>query len=141
MIDIKDRYKRFLEWKLQPHQVAPLSEEAHECPTCGTNYQGNYCPRCGQSARIGRYSLKKALLLFLDVWGMGNRGMFRTLRDLLLRPGYMIRDYLHGMQMAYFPPFKMFFLLANRYGSKRQGRQPHEREQQKDRAIHPGFQF
>lgn len=111
MIDIKDRYKRFLEWKLQPHQVAPLSEEAHECPTCGTNYQGNYCPRCGQSARIGRYSLKKALLLFLDVWGMGNRGMFRTLRDLLLRPGYMIRDYLHGMQMAYFPPFKMFFLL------------------------------
>ena len=93
MIDIKDRYKRFLEWKLQPHQVSPLSEEAHECPTCGTNYQGNYCPRCGQSARIGRYSLKKALLLFLDVWGMGNRGMFRTLRDLLLRPGYMIRDY------------------------------------------------
>lgn len=37
--------------------------------------------------------------------------MFRTLRDLLLRPGYMIRDYLQGMQMAYFPPFKMFFLL------------------------------
>ena len=38
--------------------------------------------------------------------------MFRSIRDLLLRPGYMIRDYLGGMQMAYFPPFKMFFLLA-----------------------------
>jgi hypothetical protein len=37
--------------------------------------------------------------------------MFRTIRDLLLRPGYMIRDYLSGMQMAYFPPFKMFFLV------------------------------
>ena len=37
--------------------------------------------------------------------------MFRTIRDLILRPGYMIRDYLQGMQMAYFPPFKMFFLL------------------------------
>ena len=60
---------------------------------------------------IGRYSFKKAFLLFLDVWGLGNRGMFRTLRDLILRPGYMIRDYLQGMQMAYFPPFKMFFLL------------------------------
>jgi Protein of unknown function (DUF3667). len=64
------------------------------------------------SARIGRYSFKTAFLLFLDVWGMGNRGMFRTLRDLLLRPGYMIRDYLSGMQMAYFPPFKMLFLLT-----------------------------
>jgi hypothetical protein len=60
---------------------------------------------------VGRYSFKNAFLLFLDVWGLGNRGMFRTLRDLLLRPGYMIRDYLQGMQMAYFPPFKMFFLL------------------------------
>jgi hypothetical protein len=46
------------------------------------------------------------------VWGLGNRGMFRTIRDLLLRPGYMIRDYLSGMQMAYFPPFKMFFLVV-----------------------------
>lgn len=38
--------------------------------------------------------------------------MFRSIRDLMLRPGYMIRDYLSGMQMAYFPPFKMFFLLC-----------------------------
>ena len=111
MKSLHNRYKRFGEWKLQPHQVAPLSEESHECATCGTRYEGNYCPRCGQSARIGRYSFKKALLLFLDVWGLGNRGMFRSIRDLILRPGYMIRDYLRGMQMAYFPPFKMFFLL------------------------------
>ena len=108
---VKDRYRRFSEWKQQPHQVAPLSEEEHECPTCGTHYEGNYCPRCGQSAKIGRYSFKKALLLYLDVWGVGNRGMFHSIRDLILRPGYMIRDYLRGMQMAYFPPFKMFFLL------------------------------
>ena len=43
---------------------------------------------------------------------MGNRGMFRTLHDLILRPGYMIRDYISGMQMAYFPPFKLLFLLT-----------------------------
>ena len=111
MKNLHNRYKRYREWKLEPHQVAPLSEEQHECATCGTHYEGNYCPRCGQSARIGRYSFKEAILLFLDVWGLGNRGMFRSIRDLILRPGYMIRDYLRGMQMAYFPPFKMFFLL------------------------------
>ena len=110
-MEVKDKYRQFSEWKQQPHHVAPLSEEEHECATCGTRFEGNYCPRCGQSAKIGRYSFKKALLLFLDVWGVGNRGMFRSIRDLLLRPGYMIRDYLRGMQMAYFPPFKMFFLL------------------------------
>jgi len=89
-----------------------MHDEQHTCPTCGTVFTGNYCPRCGQSSRVGRYSFKKTFLLFLDVWGLGNRGMFHTLRDLLLRPGYMIRDYLGGMQMAYFPPFKMFFLLS-----------------------------
>jgi len=111
-MNLKQRYQQFKEWQQQPYQVAPLSQEEHTCATCGTTYQGNYCPRCGQSYRIGRYSLKSAMLLLLDVWGLGNRGMFRSIRDLLLRPGYMIRDYLGGMQMAYFPPFKMFFLLA-----------------------------
>ena len=75
-------------WQQRPHELAPLSEESRS------------------------FSFKKAALLFLDVWGMGNRSMFRSLRDLMLRPGFMIRDYLRGMQSAYFPPFKMFFLLA-----------------------------
>lgn len=111
-LPIRQKYQSFKEWQKLPHQVKPMTDEEHDCCTCGTHYQGNYCPRCGQSAIVGRYSFKKALLLFLDVWGLGNRGMFRTLRDLLLRPGYMIRDYLSGMQMAYFPPFKMLFLLV-----------------------------
>ena len=82
------------------------------CSSCKTEYTGNYCPRCGQAAGVGRFSFKKALMLFLDVWAIGNRSMLRSLRDLMFRPGFMIRDYLRGMQSAYFPPFKMFFLLA-----------------------------
>jgi hypothetical protein len=108
---LKEKIKQFREWQQKPHLVAPMSDETHQCATCGTQFQGNFCPRCGQSSKIGRYSFKNAFLLFLDVWGLGNRGMFRTIRDLILRPGYMIRDYLQGMQMAYYPPFKMFFLF------------------------------
>ena len=107
----KEKYRRFCEWQKVPHHVKPMSQEEHDCTTCGRHYVGNYCPQCGQSSTIGRYSFKSAFLLFLDVWGLGNRGMFRSIRDLVFRPGYMIRDYLQGMQMAYFPPFKMFFLL------------------------------
>lgn len=108
----KEKYRQFREWQERPYEVQPMSQEEHDCATCSTHYTGNYCPRCGQSASIGRYSFKNAILLFLNVWGLGNRGMFRTLRDLIFRPGYMIRDYLSGMQMAYFPPFKMLFLLT-----------------------------
>lgn len=109
---LKEKYAKFRQWQQTPHTVAPMPDVEHDCFTCGTHFTGNYCPRCGQSARIGRFSFKSALLLYVDVWGLGNRGMFRNIRDLILRPGYMIRDYLSGMQMAYFPPFKMFFLLA-----------------------------
>ena len=112
MSDLGEKWRAFREWQERRTQPIKKSEEHHCCNTCGEEYQGNYCPQCGQSAKIGRYSFKKAFLLFLDVWGMGNRGMFRTLRDLILRPGYMIRDYISGMQMAYFPPFKLLFLLV-----------------------------
>lgn len=112
MSNCKEKYRQFREWQERPYEVQPMSQEEHDCATCSTHYTGNYCPRCGQSASIGRYSFKNAILLFLNVWGLGNRGMFRTLRDLIFRPGYMIRDYLRGMQMAYFPPFKMLFLLT-----------------------------
>ena len=108
----KKRIKKFAQWQRVPYRVKPMSQDEHECATCGRHYMGNYCPQCGQSAKIGRYSLKNAFLLFIDVWGLGNRGMFRAIRDLMLRPGYMIRDYLRGMQMAYFPPFKMLFLIC-----------------------------
>ena len=104
--------RSFRIWQHRPHQVAPMSEDRHVCASCGTAFVGNYCPRCGQSAKIGRYSLAIALQHLLDVWGIGNRSMFRTVRDLIFRPGYMIRDYLKGMQSAYFPPFEMFFVLA-----------------------------
>jgi hypothetical protein len=90
--NIKERWKAFCDWQQRPYQLSPMSEEHHRCFTCGQEYQGNFCPHCGQSARIGRYSLRNALLLFLDVWGVGNRGMFRTLRDLLLRPGLLWAD-------------------------------------------------
>jgi len=112
MNDLVEKWKAFCEWQRRPSHIPQMVEEHHRCGTCGQEFQGNYCPCCGQSAKIGRYSFKNALLLFLDVWGMGNRGMFRTLRDLILRPGYLIRDYISGMQMAYFPPFKLLFLLT-----------------------------
>ena len=115
---VKDKHLRaigkraFHLWQIRPHEVAPLADTQCKCACCGTEYVGNFCPRCGQSASVNRFSLKQAIDLFLDVWDVNNRSVFRTMRDMLLRPGYMIRDYLNGMQAGYFSPFKMFFLLA-----------------------------
>ena len=70
--DKKERYREFCECQKTPHHVKPMSEDSHVCPTCGRHYVGNFCPQCGQSSKIGRYSFKNAFLLYLDVWGLGN---------------------------------------------------------------------
>ena len=111
MINSKEKYREFKAWQEQPRQVAPMSQEEHECLNCHDHYTGNYCPRCGRSATTDRYSMRTAVVSFADAYGMGERGMFRTMRDLILRPGYLILDYLRGMRASYFAPFKMFFLL------------------------------
>lgn len=77
------------------------------CKHCGTEYTGAYCPKCSMPSRWHRFNWKLLFLNFMDIWGLGNRPMFRTIRDLFWRPGYMIRDYLRGHHLSYFPPFKM----------------------------------
>ena len=84
----------------------------HECLNCHNKYEGNYCPHCGQSAATQRFTVKSALSQTLDVWGMGNRSLPRTVWHLVTRPGQMIGDYLDGKRMPYFPPVKMLFVLC-----------------------------
>ena len=107
----KEKVQQFRAWRERPREVAPMSNEEHECLNCHDHYTGNYCPRCGQSANTDRFSMKVAAENFAEAYGMGERGMFRTMRDLILRPGYLILDYLRGMRISYYAPFKMFFLL------------------------------
>ena len=110
--NLKEKIQQFKAWRERPREVAPMSQEEHECLNCHDHYTGSYCPRCGQAASTSRFSMKVAAENFVEAYGMGERGMFRTIRDLILRPGYMILDYLRGRRASYFAPFKMYFLLA-----------------------------
>lgn len=83
-----------------------------ECLNCHTEYTGNYCPNCGQPSSTKRFTVKNALMSTLEVWGMGNRSLPRTLYHLFTRPGQMIGEYLDGKRIPFFPPVKMLFVLC-----------------------------
>ena len=108
-------YRRFRAWeirldrRLQRHNIIPqkIDETPRECSNCGYSFTGRICPQCGQAATWMRYTWRQMILNVLDIWGLGNRPMFRTLRELFTRPGYMVRDYLGGHRQFYFPPFKL----------------------------------
>ena len=107
-----DWWRRMSELKKQPVAAPTPVHDYHTCTHCNYNYHGRCCPQCGMPAGQVRFTLKRLLSNFLDIWGMGNRPMFRTISHLLWRPGYMIRDYLNGHHLSYFPPFKMLAVLS-----------------------------
>ena len=100
--------------RLEQYRPIPKSIDQNErdCINCGHHYSGRICPQCGQAGTWTHYTWKQIILNFLDIWGMGNRPMFRTLGELFSRPGYMIRDYLNGHRQFYFPPFKLVAVLV-----------------------------
>lgn len=46
------------------------------------------------------------------IWGMDSRSLLFTLVQLLLRPGYLISDYISGKRQVSFPPVKMLLIVA-----------------------------
>ena len=59
-----------------------------------------------------RLTVKRAVLLFMETWGLGSRNIFLTMWHLLWRPGHMINDYINGRRSRYMQPFFMFFVLT-----------------------------
>ena len=59
-----------------------------------------------------RLTVRRAVLLFMETWGLGSRNIFVTMWHLLWRPGHMISDYLNGRRSRYMQPFFMFFVLT-----------------------------
>ena len=59
-----------------------------------------------------RITTKRAVLAFMETWGLGSRNIFYTMWHLIWRPGYMLSDYLNGRRKRYLQPFFMFFVLT-----------------------------
>lgn len=109
---IEDCMARFAAWQRKVPDIPALRAVRTVCKNCGHTFDGNFCPRCGQSASESKFTFKHAIQKSLEVWGLGNRSLPRTLWHLIYRPGYMIGDYLAGRRMPFFPPVKMLFLIV-----------------------------
>ncbi len=48
----------------------------------------------------------------MTVWGMDSRSLPHTLLQLLLRPGYLIGDYISGRRQVSYTPVNMLFIVA-----------------------------
>lgn len=111
-MNIKQLYQRFRIWQHKPFNYKTDSGESTLCQNCGTTFEGNFCPVCGQKAGLGRVGWSSVRQGVMILWGMDNRSLSYSIVQLLFRPGYFIRDYISGKRQVSFPPVKMLFIVA-----------------------------
>ena len=85
------------------------------CLNCGTEHEGDFCPKCGQSADTGRFTMKFIWENLLAAFLSKDGGIWFTLKNLFTRPGKMVVDILNGKRRRYFSPFPMLFFVLTVY--------------------------
>ena len=119
-MNFRGTYRRFRAWQLRPRRYTDKDMEQHRCNNCGHEFRGNYCPVCGQKATWGRITWSAVRDNVMLLWGMESHSMPYTLIQLMLRPGYLIMEYIRGQRQVSYPPVKMLFIVAVIFGIIRQ---------------------
>jgi hypothetical protein len=110
---IREYYRRFCRWQqATPHYANRHEGEVQHCHNCDNDFDGNFCPICGQRAEVGRVEWKSIKDNITVLWGLDSRSLTYTLVQLLGRPGYLVRDYISGRRQVSFPPVKMLVLVC-----------------------------
>lgn len=111
-MNLKKTIDRFRAWQKEPRQYTDQGLGNHCCTNCGHEFDGNFCPICGQNVKDGRITWHSVWGNFMRVWNIDSRSLPITLWQLLWRPGYLIGDYLDGHHQASHPPANMLFSVA-----------------------------
>ncbi len=90
-------------------------EKKDQCKNCGSEVEGNYCSSCGQKSSIGRIDLSSFISDISETILQVDKGFFFTLKQLFLRPGKSIQDYLEGKRKNYFKPLGYLMILSTIY--------------------------
>ena len=80
-----------------------------ECPSCGTESVGRYCPNCGER-RLGTEdrSIRHYLDAVIDFLTHFDSKGYRTLWLLVTKPGYLSTEQLRGSRVRYVKPLSLF---------------------------------
>jgi hypothetical protein len=81
------------------------------CANCGTPLQGPWCHACGQSGEDFHRSIFRLCGEALEGLLHMDGRLWRTLPDLMLRPGRLTRAYLEGHRAPQIPPLRLFLVV------------------------------
>ena len=80
------------------------------CLNCGKEFEGDFCPKCGQNAKTGRFTLRFIWENLITAIFGSYGGVWFTIKNMFTRPGKMMVEILDGKRRKYFSPFPMLLL-------------------------------
>lgn len=93
----------------------------NKCLNCNNDITNNFCSVCGQKASTHRYSLQHFFVHDL-VHGVFHfdKGFFYTLKELFIRPGHSIREFIEGKRINHFNyfSFALVILVMSHYSKE-----------------------
>ncbi|QEE50450.1 DUF3667 domain-containing protein [Flavobacterium alkalisoli] len=84
----------------------------NECENCGYTVDIAFCSQCGQKNVETRQTFPKLVGHFAEDLTHYDTAFWRTLRDLLFRPGRVTKTYLEGKRQKYVPPVKLYIFIS-----------------------------
>ena len=85
------------------------------CKNCGHSISGKFCSHCGQNSNVDRINLSNFLHEISEGIFKINKGFFYTLRELTVRPGHSLEEFLNGKRKNHFKPIAYVLTLSTLY--------------------------
>ncbi|MEZ4777168.1 MAG: DUF3667 domain-containing protein [Bacteroidia bacterium] len=85
------------------------------CRNCGHTVNDQFCSKCGQKSNVSRINFTN----FIDEVSQSllqiDKGFFYTLKELSVRPGNTLKEYLDGKRISHFKPIAYLLTLSTVY--------------------------
>tara|TARA_R110000850_G_scaffold45090_1_gene114161 strand:- start:553 stop:1293 length:741 start_codon:yes stop_codon:yes gene_type:complete len=85
------------------------------CKNCNHKIDGSYCSQCGQSTTVSRISFGSFLKELSSSVFQVDKGLLFSIKELFIRPGHSIKEYLSGKRKNHFKPIAYTFTLSTIY--------------------------
>lgn len=80
------------------------------CKNCSTPFEGKFCPECGQK-ETHRLTVPHLGHEIFHAVTHTDKGIFFLIKEMFLRPGITVREYVDGKRKRYFNPFTFLLLM------------------------------
>lgn len=82
------------------------------CLNCGATVEERFCSRCGQENLEPKESVGHLIRHFFEDLTHFDGKFFVTVKDLIIRPGFLTREYVAGRRMSYLNPIRMYIFIS-----------------------------